>query len=102
MFGALNTGLHCTWQWTVDFSRLLAYSSSGVRVSMREIRGTGLHSTQPSVMHLVHSMIHISTWCGIYWTTVRTWAPRQTPNIRLPYIWHRTTAASRFHGYCSI
>src|SRR5260221_14021410 len=96
----LMSGLPCTCQWTVDCSRLLAYSSSGVRASMREIRASGPHSTQPFMMDLPHSMRDISTWCSIYWSTVRTWTPRLTPNTRLSYIWHRTTEGSRLHSYC--
>src|SRR5260221_1002613 len=96
----LMTGLPCTWQWTVDSSRLLAYSSSGVRASMREIRATGPHSTQPFMIHQAVSMKHISTWCSIYWSTVRTWTPGLTQNTRLPYIWRHTTEGSRLHSYC--
>src|SRR5712691_11486032 len=80
MFEEFVTRLRYTWQWIADCSRLLAHSSGGMRVSMREIRTAGLHCTQPSVSDLGHLMINISTWCGIYWSMVRTWTPRPTPD----------------------
>src|SRR5579863_1741198 len=98
MFGALTTGLHCTWQRTVGYSRLFAHLSNGVRTSMREIRGVGHHCTQPFMVDPGHLMTDIWTWCGIYWNTVRTWTLKPTPNTRHPSIWRRTGEALRSHS----